>query len=315
MNTPVALIMFNRPDLTQQVLAAIAKARPSLLLVIADGPRASRPQEAELCRQTRALLQRVDWPCEVRTNFSLGNLGCRRRVSSGLDWVFEQVEQAIILEDDCLPHPSFFNYCQDLLERYRNEPRIMHIGGSSFQANNWHCAHSYYFSKYMHIWGWATWRRAWELYDVNTALWPVVKKSGRLKDLCTDPFERAMWTRYFDNIHAGRTDTWDTQWIFACWQAGGIGITPAVNLVSNIGFRADATHTTWQTKMADRPTADIGELRHPTAIEVATVEDHWDFLEVYNGRSFTRRNRLHRRLARLPMRLLKMWFSGLDLWS
>lgn len=314
-HTPVVLIIFKRPDLTARVLAAIAQARPSLLLVIADGPRAAYPEEAEKCRQTRALLQSVNWPCEVRTCFSDTNMACGRRVATGLDWVFNQVEQAIILEDDCVAHPSFFGYCQELLERYRDEPRIMQISGNNFQPAGWRCPYSYYFSRRMHVWGWATWRRAWRLFDADMLQWPSFRDAGRLTEVLDDPFEVMMWQRYFDANYKGRVDVWDTQWIFACWLHGGLSITPAVNLVSNIGFRADATHTTWQTKMADRPTADIGELRHPPGIEIASAEDAWDFLEVFNGRSFTRRNRLHRRLARLPARLLQKWFCGLDLWS
>jgi hypothetical protein len=314
MNTAVVLIIFNRPDLTAQVLHAIAKSRPRLLLVIADGPRPYKPNESEKCRASRELLKTIDWPCEVRTNFSFGNMGCRRRVVTGLDWVFGQVEEAIILEDDCLPHPCFFSYCEDLLTRYREDPRIMHISGNNFQPAGWKCRHSYYFSKYVHAWGWATWRRAWSLYDENTVRWPALRDAGWLSSICPDIYEAAMWKRYFDNIHAHRVDTWDTQWIFTCWLQGALSIVPAVNLVTNIGFRSDATHTTRETGIANRPACDIGPLQHPPAISPSLLEDRSDFLNVHNGRSFTRRNRLHRRLARFPTRFIKRLFVDFDLW-
>jgi hypothetical protein len=158
-NTPIAFFIFNRPDTTARVFEAIRQAQPSKLLVVADGPRSTRPGEAEKCAATRAIIDQVDWECEVLTNYSDVNLGCRHRVSSGLDWVFEQVEEAIILEDDCLPHPTFFRFCEELLEWYRHDHRIVAISGDNFQNGHQSGEFSYYFSRYVHIWGWATWRR------------------------------------------------------------------------------------------------------------------------------------------------------------
>ncbi len=314
MDTPVVLIVFNRPDLTERVLQAIAQAKPRQLLVIADGPRFDHPGETEKCRQTRALLQTIDWPCDVHTNFSVGNLGCRRRVVTGLDWVFSQVQEAIILEDDCIPHPSFFGYCAELLERYRNEPRIMQISGNNLQPADWTCDHSYYFSRYIHMWGWATWRRAWNMYDVRMERWPSLRKKHWLTTRMSNAFEAAMWQRAFDETHADLVDTWDTQWLFTCWSQGGLSVVPSVNLVSNIGFRADATHTIRTSCLANCPTAEIGPLRHPDKITASPIEDTREFLEVYNGRSFIRRNRWYRRAARAPMRFLGHLFSNIDLW-
>lgn len=156
LTTPVAFIIFNRPDTTEKVFAEIAKAKPPKLLVIGDGPRVSRQGEAEKVAAARSIIQCVDWDCEVQTNFSDVNLGCKRRVSSGIDWVFEQVEEAIILEDDCLPDPTFFRFCEELLARYRHDQRIGMISGDNFQFGSRRNDDSYYFSKYVHIWGWAT---------------------------------------------------------------------------------------------------------------------------------------------------------------
>jgi hypothetical protein len=168
LTTPVAFFIFNRPDTTEQVFSEIVRVKPHKLLVIADGPRSERQGEAEKCSQARSIIDRVNWDCEILTNFSEINLGCKVRVSSGIDWVFEHVEEAIILEDDCLPDPTFFRYCQVMLDHYRNDQRIGMISGDNFQNGIKRNMDSYYFSRYVHIWGWATWRNRWQnYYDVN----------------------------------------------------------------------------------------------------------------------------------------------------
>ena len=243
MKTPVALIIFNRPDTTERVFLEIAKARPSKLLVVADGPRVDRPGEIEKCNASRAIIDRVDWPCEVLTNYSEINLGCKNRVSSGIDWVFSQVEEAIILEDDCLPEASFFQFCEEMLERYRHDERIGMISGTNFLDNKIAIEDSYYFSKYMTIWGWATWRRAWKNYDVTIELWPKLKNDGFLDSRINLKDERSYWYRAFDRVHSGAIDTWDYQWVLCNWIQSRLSIVSTVNLISNIGFRSDATHT------------------------------------------------------------------------
>ncbi len=156
--TPVALIIFNRPDTTERVFAEIAKARPPKLFIIADGPREDRPGEAERCASARAIVDRVDWNCEVQKNYSDVNLGCGARPATGISWVFDQVEEAIILEDDCIAHPTFFRFCDELLEKYRDDERIMHIAGNNFQFGNQRTSFSYFFSHHNICWGWASWR-------------------------------------------------------------------------------------------------------------------------------------------------------------
>lgn len=161
--TAIVFLIFNRPEETARTFAAIKAARPSTLLVVADGPRLDRAGEQELCARTRTVIDGVDWPCEVLRNFADANIGCGRRVSSGLDWAFSQVDEAVILEDDCLPDPSFFPYCDELLERYRTDERIMMVSGNNFQNGASRTWDSYYFSRLPHCWGWATWRRASQL--------------------------------------------------------------------------------------------------------------------------------------------------------
>jgi hypothetical protein len=225
------------------VFAAIAQARPSTLLIVADGPRASRPGEEILCDAARAVIDRVDWPCRILTNFSDHNLGCRRRVSSGIEWVFSLVEEAIFLEDDCLPHPTFFPFCEEMLDRFRADSRVMHIGGANFQGAARVSEESYYFSRHVHVWGWASWRRAWRHYDVDMRAWAWARATGRIADILSTPDERRAFTKLFDRVASGEIDTWDTQWTLACRVQNGLTIVPSRNLVSNIGFGRDATHT------------------------------------------------------------------------
>jgi hypothetical protein len=185
LRTPVAFIIFNCPETTDRVFEQIAKAKPSKLLVIADGPRENSPGEAERCAAVRSIIDNVDWDCEVLTNYSDVNLGCKRRIASGLDWVFDTVEEAIILEDDCLPDPTFFRFCDELLEKYRDDERITMISGDNFQFDRKKTDSSYYFSRDPHIWRWASWRHVWKNYDVDMQLWPEIRDGGWLNYLET----------------------------------------------------------------------------------------------------------------------------------
>lgn len=280
----VAFFIFNRPDTTRRVFAAIAAARPERLFVIADGARQDRPGESELVAQTKAILDEVDWPCEVVVNFSQENLGCRLRVASGLKWVFEQVEQVIVLEDDCLPHPSFFPYCVELLQRYRNDDRVAAISGDNFQNGKSRTADSYYFSKYFHCWGWASWRRVFETIDFEMSSWPEFKSSGFLKTWADSQAEREYWLRLFDLQHAGEINSWAYPWFYSCWAQSGLTVLPDTNLVSNIGFDENATHTTEsENKLANLPTFGISPLRHPELLVRNRVADEYTFDNVFQN--------------------------------
>jgi hypothetical protein len=272
LTTPVALLIFNRPDTTERVFNAIAKARPSKLLVVADGPRPHREGEAALCAQTRAIINRVDWECEVITEFADSNMGCKRRVASGIDWIFEQVEEAIILEDDCLPDPSFFRYCEEMLTRYRDNERVGMVSGGNLQFGRRRGSSSYYFSKYTHIWGWASWRRAWKHYDRDLTLWPVFRDQGLLTQLFETSSEQDYWRNSFQWVHEGSLDTWDVSWTFTAITHGMLQVVPNVNLISNIGFGANATHTHVVGVHANMPTQPIEfPLVHPNFV-MADIE-------------------------------------------
>jgi hypothetical protein len=243
LQTAVALILFRRPDRTAKVLERIREARPTKLFLIADGPHPGDGEEARDCESARAVAERVDWPCEVVRDYAKQNLGLKARVSSGIDGVFEQVDRAIILEDDCLPHSTFFRYCDELLERYRHDERIMHVAGSQLLPSPPAGGASYHCSRYVHVWGWGTWRRAWEQFDVDLVDWHARSqrdRDRRLKEMFGEESERRNWRYRWDNSR--QIDNWDAQWAYAVMARGGLAINPNRNLISNIGFGTDATH-------------------------------------------------------------------------
>lgn len=274
---PVALFIFNRPGLTAQVFDRVRAARPPQLLVVADGPRSSRAGEAQLCEEARKIATSPDWPCEVRTNFAVENMGCRRRVSSGLDWVFQECEEAIILEDDCVPCGSFFTFGSEMLRHYRGDERIMHVSGINFQDGLRRGPGSYYFSRYSLSWGWASWRRAWQNYDVTLNDWPRARTEGWLSTVLEDPIEIDYWTRIFDKLHQGQIDTWDYQWLFKCWRRKGLCIHPNENLVTNIGVGPDATHFKANHRTLFIPTGELEKIIHPAEIARDAEADRFIF--------------------------------------
>lgn len=242
MKTPVVLIIFNRPHHTEKVFEVIRQAQPSQLLVIADGPRTNRPEDKEKCASARAIIERVDWECQVFKNYSDINLGCDPRIIDGLNWVFDTVEEAIILEDDCIPHPTFFPYCEELLDRYRHDPRVMNISGQNVLFGRKRTDYSYYFSRFTLCWGWATWRRSWQYFDVNLKLWPEVREKKFMKDILEDPYAVKVWERTAQMLYDGRLTGWDFKWMFSCWLQNGLCMISDRNLVTNIGYGAEATH-------------------------------------------------------------------------
>jgi uncharacterized lipoprotein YbaY len=271
MKTPVAFFIFRRPDTTEKVFEAIRQAKPSKLFVVADGPRPDRPGEAEKCAATRAIIDRVDWDCEVIKNYSDVNLSARIRVSSGLDWVFERVEEAILLEDDCLPNPSFFPFCETLLDWYREDKRIMMISGTNWLGEWKSDLQSYHFSYYGGIWGWASWRRAWQYYDVNMKLWQNQEARNRIKDILANNYHYKVRANNFDATYSKKVDAWDYQWSLARLLQSGLSIVPCVNLISNIGFGEDATNT----KSANSIVANLQteKLEFPLKFNTITVVD------------------------------------------
>ena len=286
--TPIVFLIFNRPDTTARVFEAIRAARPTRLLVVADGPRGDRPGDSERCEQARAAALQIDWPCQLQTKFSATNLGCGKCVSDGIDWAFQHCETAIILEDDCLPHPDFFRFCDELLRRYADDSKVAHIGGDDFHGDAIASPGSYTFTRFPHVWGWATWRRAWERYDYTMRDWLQRRVDGSMERLFADPVEREFWRQSFDRVFSRQVDTWDIQWSYCLLMHDRLAINPSVNLISNIGFGIDATHTRGNSWMSDLPTQSLGEMRHPSVVSANAAADARTFEVVFDGAKFRR---------------------------
>ncbi|MCC8154008.1 MAG: hypothetical protein LIP01_07220 [Tannerellaceae bacterium] len=243
-STPILFLIFNRPDTIRKVFERIREIQPARLYVAADAPRPNRPGEAEKCKQTRAIIQEIDWECEVKTLFREENLGCKNAVSGAITWFFEQEEQGIILEDDCLPDPSFFPFCETLLEKYKNDERVGHIGGNSHLPGIIPPPLSYDFCMTTHIWGWATWRRVWKNVDMELSFWNMHKQQRSLL-FCNKP-EEIYYTSFIEDSIKQRNgmNPWSVFYSFSLRLQNQLSVYPAVNLVTNIGLNdPDATHT------------------------------------------------------------------------
>lgn len=285
MKSPVLFLVFNRPDTTQRVFRSIRAAKPPRLFVAADGPRPEIPGENSLCNKAREVADTVDWPCEVHTLYRDINLGCRAAVSGAIDWFFASESEGIILEDDCLPNPSFFQFAETLLDRFRSDERVMTVASQHFHRDAHTPTHSYFFSRYTHCWGWATWRRAWQHYDLEMALWPSLRDTDWLLSVGDGSrLFRDYWTHVFDLVHAGKIDTWDYQWTFSCWAQSGLTALPSRNLVTNLGFGAGATHTgDANSKLANLPLETLEfPLRHPPAMVRDVAADRWSDRNVFD---------------------------------
>lgn len=270
LKTPVLFLVFNRLDTTIQVFGEIKKAKPPRLYIASDGAREAVKGEFEKVKAIRSYLSsNIDWECEVKTLYRDKNLGCKYAVSSAIDWFFENEEMGIILEDDCLPSQSFFWYCQELLNMYKEDLRIWHISGAQI-LNLSQEKHSYHFSKYPGIWGWATWANRWKEYDVKLVSYNNIKdlQEFNLK------VDTNYWNKIFKRLKENKIDTWDFQWVFTVWYNNGLSITPNVNLIKNIGFDSNATHTkNSESNLANLENQNINIIIHPSSIRVDEVND------------------------------------------
>ena len=307
MRVPIVFLVFNRPELTARVLSVIREAKPHQLFVVCDGPRRDRHEDVEKVAAVRQLIaDGVDWTCAVQYEYAFANMGCRERVVSGLNWAFSQVEEAIILEDDCLPDLSFFIYAEEMLERYRSDNRVFHIGGNNFTGDDYSMPHSYAFSRYGHIWGWATWRRAWQLYAGDLASWKNPLEKSALMAGLELADERGFWGSIFDRCadQPQAQTTWDYQWTYACWKHHGLAVYPSVHLVENIGQGAAATHTLDLNPLFARRSEPLSfPLSHPAVVAGDARLDREVFRAVFMGKRRWREKVWHglrRRFAGVP---------------
>ena len=301
----VLFLLFNRPGTTQQVFDQIKLAQPKRLYVAADGPRSGNAADVELCKQTRNIIKGVDWECEVKTLFREKNGGCKEAVSAAVNWFFEQEEEGIVLEDDCLPANSFFRYCDTLLEKYRYDSRIRHITGCNLQQGNKWGDCTYYFSNISHVWGWAGWRRVWKDYDKNLSRYDKDEAKRHLSDIFPNPIIADCWAKFFADQKDGKINSWAFPLTFINFFNNGLCAIPNENLISNLGFHEGATHTINKDSLnANIPLSEIGEIKHPMFIIPEKRADEFSLGYEFNVDETTRKQNL-------PRRRLKRWFKSL----
>src|SRR5882672_10593206 len=319
LTTPVLFMIFNRPETTRRVLEGIRKVKPQKLYIAADGPRANVKEDIEKCNEARAIVSQIDWDCQVTKLFRDENLGCGKGPSSAMTWFFEQEEEGIILEDDCLPSPSFFFFCAALLERYRHDTRIMEIGGTNFEREEVRSKeYSYFFSNMIYIWGWATWRRAWKLYDYEMGHYHEITKKRYLDGHFDFAYEVEHFNYIFEKMHTGdertsRKTVWDYRWQFICKINSGLIIVPEKNLVSNLGFGADATNT--KNPLGAGHDLKMEEiefpLTHPEFIMVDKKRDHRYFNEICSSKSYRIKSSIKQYIPKPIFNPLKQLFKAL----
>jgi hypothetical protein len=305
--SPVLLVIFNRPGVTGAVFEAIRSAATPRLYIAADGPREGHLNDISLCAQTREILNKIDWDCRVETLLRDENLGCRDSVSEAVNWFFSNETEGIILEDDCLPANSFFRFCDEILEKYRNDGRVRHITGCNLQfGKKWGDA-SYYLSNRVHVWGWASWRRAWKDYDITLAGYDTRTVYKKMLDIYGDALVAETWTAIFNDQKAGKINSWAYSLDFANFLNDGLVVIPNQNLISNIGFGVSATNTlAAENSYANIPLVEMERVTHPSVIIPQKEADlsiiNRDF-DIPNRRK--KQSAWHRRLKRWAGKLMK----------
>jgi len=267
MNIPIVLIIYHRPDLIKNLVNALRSVKPKNIYVVADGPKT--PQDKVVCDYARDMIKEIDWPCQIHKIYARVNMGLRKRVVSGLNAVFKKEKWAVILEDDLVVESSFFKYCEILLKKYETDPRVASISGNNFLSEKYKSSSSYYFSKYVHSWGWATWRRAWNFYDDDLSGWKTPKYVNKLNSSLNSKMMVLYWTMIFDRTKQMKVDSWAYRWTYSTLFRNMLTIMPWVNMVSNIGFGTGATHTKEKNNTSNIPISPIKfPLKHPKIIKV-----------------------------------------------
>ena len=305
---PISFHIFNRPDSTRKVFETIRSARPKKLFVTADGPRAAVVSDAQNCAETRSIIENIDWDCDLVTRFSEKNMGSFRSTSEGITSVFQEVDRAIILEDDCIPHPTFFRYCRELLDYYEDNERVALISGNNFLFGNHNTPHSYHFSRYTHMWGWATWKRTWDKVDFGMQNWPEFRNTGGLNIHFKRKHEILYWQNIMQGMYEGNTGPhWDYLLLLSMFMNNSLAVKPSINLVNNIGFGEGSTHFRNKDLIHDVTTAAMEfPLAHPPDIRRHTAAD--DYVETHafsRGRVHFLANRLLKRLPEPVIRIIR----------
>lgn len=287
-NVPVLILLYNREDLSIKLYEILERIKPPILYINADGPKSNIPLDYERCEKSRNVFSFISWDCEVNYNFSTINKGCKRSVSEGIGWFFENVEYGIILEDDCIPNLSFFSYCDELLQRFRYDERVFHINGTNFLgANKSFVQESYSFTRFTSIWGWATWRRAWEKYDPDMKSFPKFNKT-QFDGKSYSSYAQYHYLKSFEDVYLNNVNTWSTAWLFAIMLNNGVTLTPKFNLVTNIGTQNNPTHNFIEDRFRDN--LKTFELDFPLIHPDFCINSYLDRInfKYYRGKSIRR---------------------------
>ena len=283
---PILLLVYNRPKHTLALINKLRSIKPKKIYISSDGPKENQKDFIN-CKKVKIIISKIDWKCKLKFNYGINNQGCRKSVSNGINWFFDNEKAGIILEDDCVPNLDFFNFCKILLKKYKNQDKISVISGSNFQKKEID-KYYYYFSKYPHCWGWATWKRAWKLYDPKFSFWPKWKQSLDWKLLHKDLIEKKYWEKIFDKVYKNKIDSWAYVWTACVWKNKGLTATPNLNLIDNIGFDENATHTFALKKFEYKKSRYKNfknniKILHPKSIGINNEADNYVFLNHFKG--------------------------------
>ena len=287
MTPPILLLIFNRPKETEILINRLSIIKPKKIYVFSDGPRINTKTDIINCRKSKIVIEKIFWKCELKKNYQKKNLGLKEAISKGISWFFKYEKKGIILEDDCIPSRDFFEFCSWGLKKFNNDKKVGSITGNNFLNQKIKIKNSYYFSKYAHCWGWATWRNKWRLYDKNIKFWKRWKKSERFKSIFNSELEKKYWIKIFDNVQKNNINSWAYPWNLCLWYHKKIVLTPKFNLVNNIGITKDATHTYYKN---DNVNYKIKKLKKPyikhTSMQINEKADNFVFKNHLKGRNY-----------------------------
>ena len=285
-NIPILLLVFNRPKNIKKIIKVLEKIKPTKIYISSDGPRKNNLYDEILCRKTKDNLLKIRWKCSIKKKYLISNQGCRKAVSNGISWFFKNENHGIILEDDCIPNLDFFKFCSINLKKYENSKKIGTITGNNFQKKT-NIKETYYYSKYPHCWGWATWRRSWKIYNKKISFWPYYKNTNKWKNFFSSSIEQRYWTKIFNQIYKRKIDSWAYPWSLCLWKNNLLTITPSMNLVKNIGFGKGATHT---TSKQDDQKYKLNKLpkkwQIPKNVHQNTLADEYVFKNHFKGKNY-----------------------------
>ena len=286
MNKAVLIIVFSRPDKFRKVLEPLKIVKPPRLYIAADGPRKNNKNDKIRCKETRDIVKEIGWECDVKTLFRDNNLGCEKAVSSSITWFFENEEDGIILEDDIIGDISFFSYCEKLLDYYKNDEKIMHIGNNNVHNNN--SLDSYYFCSIGNSWGWASWKRAWKYFDLELSKYSYEEIRNSINNIFDDEIFRRFWINCGFNMKTNtKKAVWDMSWIICMMINDGLSVYPNQNLIKNIGFDDSATHcTSSDNRYSNLETQPLKELKYLNEIYRNKYMDSKIMIEFYGQKPF-----------------------------